>query len=47
LVAAPLQRGITRWLAGNAQALGRLAGALLLAIAAFGIWVDILPNLRG
>jgi cytochrome c-type biogenesis protein len=47
LVAAPLQRGITRWLAGNAQALGRLAGALLLAIAAFGIWVDVLSNLRG
>lgn len=47
LVAAPLQRGITRWLAGNAQALGRLAGVLLLVIAAFGIWVDVLPNLRG
>ncbi len=47
LVAIPLQRGMTRWLAGNAQALGRLAGALLLAIAAFGIWVDVLPNLRG
>jgi cytochrome c-type biogenesis protein len=47
LVAVPLQRGITRWLAGNAQALGRLAGALLLAIAAFGIWVDVLPNLPG
>lgn len=47
LVAAPLQRGITRWLAGNAHVLGRLAGALLLAIAAFGIWVDVLPNLRG
>jgi cytochrome c-type biogenesis protein len=47
LVAVPLQRGITRWLAGNAQVLGRLAGALLLAIAAFGICVDVLPNLRG
>ena len=47
LVAMPLQRGITRWLTGNAQVLGRLAGALLLAIAAFGIWVDVLPNLRG
>ena len=44
LVTTPLQRGITHWLAGNAQALDRLAGALLLAIAAFGIWVDILPN---
>ncbi|MBA2595033.1 MAG: hypothetical protein H0V00_00215 [Chloroflexia bacterium] len=47
LVAVPLQRSITRWLAGNAQELGRFAGALLLAIAAFGIWVDVLPNLRG
>lgn len=47
LVTSPLQRGITHWLAGNAQALGRLAGALLLAVAAFGIWVDVLPNLRG
>ena len=47
LAAAPLQRGITRWLAGNAQLMGRVAGILLLAIAAFGIWVDVLPNLRG
>lgn len=47
LVAAPLQRGFTRWLAGNARVLSRLAGALLLAIAAFGIWVDVLPNVRG
>ncbi|MGH2618431.1 MAG: cytochrome c biogenesis protein CcdA, partial [Thermomicrobiales bacterium] len=47
LIAMPAQRGITRWLAGNSQALGRFSGALLLAIAAFGIWVDVLPNLRG
>ncbi len=47
LVAAPMQRGITRWLAGNSQVLGRLAGAVLLAIAAFGFWVDVLPNLGG
>jgi cytochrome c-type biogenesis protein len=46
LVAAPLQRGITRWLAGSSRVLGRLSGALLLAIAAFGIWVDLMPNLR-
>ena len=45
LVALPMQRGITRRLAGGSRALGRLAGALLLAIAAFGIWVDVLPNL--
>ncbi|MBA2598615.1 MAG: hypothetical protein H0V00_18495, partial [Chloroflexia bacterium] len=40
LVAMPVQRGITRWLAGNSLVLGRLAGVLLLAIAAFGIWID-------
>jgi cytochrome c-type biogenesis protein len=44
LVALPVQRGITRWLSGNAQVLGRLAGAAMLAIAIFGIWVDVLPN---
>ncbi|MDQ3692397.1 MAG: hypothetical protein M3464_02045 [Chloroflexota bacterium] len=45
LLAAPAQRGITRWLAGGSRALGRFAGALLLGIAAFGIWVDVLPNM--
>lgn len=47
VVALPAQRGVTRWLAGNSQALGRLSGALLIGIAALGIWVDILPNLWG
>jgi cytochrome c-type biogenesis protein len=42
LVAAPLQRGITRWLAGIAQVLSRVSGALLVAIAVFGIWVDLI-----
>ncbi len=46
LVALPAQRGITRWLAGNSQLLGRLSGVLLIAIALFGIWVDLLPNLN-
>ncbi len=45
LVAASLQRGITRWLTGNTQVLGRLAGVLMLTIAAVGIWVDVLPGL--
>lgn len=45
LVAVPAQRIVTRWLAGNSRALGRLAGALMIAIAAFGLWVDVLPNL--
>jgi cytochrome c-type biogenesis protein len=47
LIAVPAQRAITRWLAGNSQALERLAGALLVLIALFGIWIDIVPNLRG
>jgi cytochrome c-type biogenesis protein len=47
LIAAPAQRGITRWLASNSRALGRMAGLLLIAIAVFGIWVDLLPNLGG
>lgn len=46
LAAAPLQRGITRWLAGTSQILGRLAGVVMLVIAGFGLWVDVLPNLR-
>jgi cytochrome c-type biogenesis protein len=45
-VAIPVQRGVTRWLAGNTEALGRLAGALMLVIAVFGIWTEVLPNLR-
>lgn len=44
LAAAPAQRAITRWLAGNATALGRLSGALLVAIAVIGIWVDLVPR---
>lgn len=45
LVAMPIQRGMARWLAGNSLILSRISGALLLAIAVFGIWVDVIPNL--
>ncbi len=45
LVAMPAQRVVTRWLAGNTAVLGRLAGVLMLAIAAFGVWTELLPNL--
>lgn len=45
LVAAPLQRRFTGWLATNARLVGRLAGVTLLAIGAFGLWVDVLPTL--
>jgi cytochrome c-type biogenesis protein len=44
LIALPAQRAITRWLAGNSQALERFSGALLVAIALFGIWIDLLPR---
>ena len=47
LVASPLQRSATRWFAGNSVMIGRVAGAMMLAIAAFGLWVDVVPNLRG
>jgi cytochrome c-type biogenesis protein len=46
LVAMPVQRGVARWLAGNTEALGRLAGALMLVIAVVGIWTEVLTNLR-
>ncbi len=46
LLALPAQRGMTRWLAGNSRVLGRVAGVLMIAIALFGIWADIVPNLR-
>ncbi len=45
LVAMPLQRSATRWLAGNTLVLSRIAGVLLLAIAAFSLWVEVQPNL--
>jgi cytochrome c-type biogenesis protein len=45
LITVPLQRGVTSWLAGNTLVLSRITGILLLAIAAFGVWSEILPNL--
>ena len=44
LLAVPLQRVSTRWLAAHATTLGRLAGLLLIVIAAYGFWIDVLPN---
>jgi hypothetical protein len=35
---------VSRWRSGHAQVLGRLAGVVMLAIAIFGIRVDVLPN---
>jgi cytochrome c-type biogenesis protein len=44
LAAAPAQRAATRWLAGHTDAIGRVAGALLVGISLFGIWTELLPN---
>lgn len=47
LIAAPAQRRITRWLAGQHTLVGRLAGIVLVAIGLFGFWVDVRPNVAG
>lgn len=45
LVAAPVQRQITRWLTRHHTAVERWSGALLIVVAAYGFWVDVLPNI--
>lgn len=45
LIAAPLQRHFTRWLAARYGLLTRASGLLLVAIGLFGLVVDWLPNL--
>ena len=45
LVAQPLQRRFTTWVAQHYTWMTRLSGALLVAIGIFGIWADLLPNL--
>lgn len=47
IIATPAQRRLTGWLTNNYSLLGRLSGALLLAIGLFGIWVEVLPNQLG
>ncbi len=44
-VATPVQRHITRWLTRHYAAVGRLSGALLIVVAVFGFWADVLPSL--
>lgn len=45
LVAAGTGRRLTSWFARREPAIQRLSGALLVAIALFGLWVDVWPNL--
>lgn len=47
LVAAPVQRLVTEWLTAHYVAIGRLSGVLLIVIAVFGVWTEVLPNLGG
>lgn len=45
LVAAPVQRQMTRFLTRHYAVVGRLSGSLLIIVAIFGFWVDVLPNI--
>jgi cytochrome c-type biogenesis protein len=44
LVAATLGRRLTRWFAQREAIIQRCSGVLLMAIALFGLWVDVVPN---
>lgn len=44
LVAAPVQRRFTAWTTRNYSLLTRASGVLLIAIAVFGLTVEVLPN---
>lgn len=45
LLTTPFQRHFTRWMTANYRLLTRFSGALLLAIALFGLYAEVLPNL--
>ncbi len=44
LVAAPVRQNFTRWLTSHYVAIGRLSGVMLIGIALFGLWTEVLPN---
>jgi cytochrome c-type biogenesis protein len=44
MIAAPLQRRMTRFLTSNHQAISFVSGVLLIAVAAIGILNDVVPN---
>ena len=45
LIAMPLQRTFISWLTKNYKLITRLAGLLLLGIACYGLWVEVIPQL--
>ncbi len=45
LIAAPAQRRITRFLARHHTGVERWSGVLLIVVAAYGFYVDVLPNI--
>ena len=44
MIAAPLQRRMTRFLTSNHKAISVVSGVLLIAVAAIGIVNDVVPN---
>ena len=44
IIAAPLQRRMTRFLTSNHKAISVVSGVLLIAVAAIGLWNDVVPN---
>jgi cytochrome c-type biogenesis protein len=44
MIAAPLQRRMTRFLTSNHKAISIVSGVLLIAVAAIGIVNDVVPN---
>ncbi len=45
LLAEPIQRRFTRTLTRHHRAIGLASGALLVVVAAIGLWVDVRPSL--
>jgi cytochrome c-type biogenesis protein len=44
LVAAPVQKRATRFLTSHHRTIGAFSGLLLIAVAAIGLWQDVLPS---
>lgn len=45
LLAAATGQRLTRWLSHRETTIQRLSGVLLILIALFGFWIDVVPNL--